>query len=102
MLYGIRPVVVAIIIQALWRLGQAAIKDATSAVVTIAAVALSVAGLSPLMVLLIAGIAVAMMRGAGGTGDRGIIAALPARLAIAPRAGGAAGGSGRLFLSFFK
>jgi len=92
---------VAIIIQ-LWRLGQAAIKDATSAVVTIAAVALSVAGLSPLMVLLIAGIAVAVVRTARGTGDRGVVAALPAALAIAPSAGSAAVSLGSLFLVFLK
>jgi chromate transporter len=102
MLYGIRPVVVAIIIQALWRLGQTAIKDATSAGVTIAAVALSVAGLSPLVVLLIAGIAVAAVRTARGTGDRGIVAALPAALAIAPSAGSAAVSLGSLFLVFLK
>ena len=102
MLYGIRPVVVAIIVQALWRLGQAAIKDATSAVVAIAAVALSVAGLSPLMVLLIAGIAVAVVRTARGTGDRGVVAALPAALAIAPSAGSAAVSLGSLFLVFLK
>ena len=66
MLYGIRPFVVAIIIQALWRLGQAAIKDATSAVVTIVAVALSVVGLSPLVVLLISGSAVAAVWTARG------------------------------------
>jgi chromate transporter len=102
MLYGIRPVVVAIIIQALWRLGQAAIKDATSAVVTIAAVALSVVGLSPLVVLLIAGIAVAAVRTARGAGDRGIVAALPAALAMAPSTGSAAVGLGTLFLVFLK
>ena len=102
MLYGIRPVVVAIIMQALWRLGQAAIKDATLAVVTIAAVALSVVGLSPLGVLLIAGIAVAAVRTARGAGDRGIVAALPAGLVMAPSAGSTAVGLGALFLVFLK
>jgi chromate transporter len=102
MLYSIRPVVVAIIVQALWRLGQVAIKDATSAVVAIAAVALSVAGLSPLAVLVIAGIAVAVVRATRGTGDRGIVAALPAALAMAPGAGSSAVGLGSLFLVFLK
>ena len=102
MLNGIRPVVVAIIMQALWRLGQAAIKDATSAVVTIAALALSVVGLSPLGVLLIAGIAVAAVRTARGAGDRGIVAALPAALVMAPSAGSATVGLGALFLVFLK
>ena len=102
MLYGIRPVVVAIIMQALWRLGQVAIKDATSAVVTVAAVALCVVGLSPLVVLLIAGIAVAAVRTARGAGDRGIVAALPAALVMAPSAGSTAVGLGALFLVFLK
>src|SRR2546426_10923013 len=34
-LYGIRPVVVAIILQAVWRLGSAAVKDAASLVVAV-------------------------------------------------------------------
>jgi chromate transporter len=70
--------------------------------VTIAAVALSVVGLSPLVVLLIAGIAVAAVRTARGAGDRGIVAALPAALAMAPSAGSAAVGLGALFLVFLK
>ena len=45
-LYGIRPVVVAIILQAVWRLGQVAIRDTISAAVGVAAAVLSVAGLA--------------------------------------------------------
>jgi len=102
MLYGLRPAVVAIIIQALWQLGQTAVKDAPSAGVTIAAVALSVAACHPLVVLLITGITVAVVRAARGAGDRGIVAALPTALAIPPSAGSAAVSLESLFLVFLK
>src|SRR5580700_3035974 len=57
-LYGIKPVVIAVILQALWGLGRTAIKTWFIAVVGLVSIALSAWGLHPLLLLLIAGGAV--------------------------------------------
>ena len=54
-LYGIRPVVVAIILQALWRLGQTALKTRFLAVIAVGAAVASFAGLGPIWILLCCG-----------------------------------------------
>src|SRR5580692_2713713 len=54
-LYGIKPVVIAVILQALWGLGRTAIKNWFIAVVGLIAIALSAWGLHPLLLLLLAG-----------------------------------------------
>jgi chromate transporter len=56
-LYGIKPVVIAVILQALWGLGRTAVKTRFLAFVGIAALILSLLGLHPLLLLLVAGIA---------------------------------------------
>lgn len=80
-LWGIKAVVVAIVAQALWRLGRTAVRDAMLAGVALAAVAALVLGVHELVVLLVAGVAVAAWRGGGG-------------LAVAAAPLGVAGGSG--------
>jgi len=60
-LFGIKPVIIAIVIQALWGLGRTAIKTNFLAVVAVAAVALGFAGLNELLLLLVAGLAVALV-----------------------------------------
>ena len=54
-LYGIKPAVIAIILQALWKLSQTAVKTKFLAVIGLAAVLLSAMGLAPLLVLALAG-----------------------------------------------
>ena len=61
LLYGVKPVVIAVILQALWGLGRAAIKSWTLAIAGALCVALSVAGVNALVLLLAAGIAVACL-----------------------------------------
>jgi chromate transporter len=51
-LYGIKPVVIAIILQALWRLARTAIKSRTLAIIGLLALAANVLGATPLAVLL--------------------------------------------------
>jgi chromate transporter len=58
-LYGIKPAVIAIILQALWSLARAAIKSKLLAVIGALAVVLSGLGVAPLIVLAIAGTACA-------------------------------------------
>lgn len=51
LLYGVKPVVIAIVLQALWRLGKSAVKTRLLAVMGILALASSFLGASPLLVL---------------------------------------------------
>jgi chromate transporter len=55
LLYGVKPVVIAIILQALWKLGRTAIKSVWLAVVALVTLFLAVAGVSPLLVLIVGG-----------------------------------------------
>ncbi len=72
-LYGIKPVIVAVVVQALWGLGRTAVKNETLAAVGVAAVVTSVAGVNELLVLLAGGLAYAVSArskrrsGAGGS-----------------------------------
>lgn len=56
-LYGIKPVVIAVILQALWSLGRTAVKTKFLALVGVASLFLSLLGLHPLLLLLVAGVA---------------------------------------------
>lgn len=56
LLYGIKPVVIAIILQALWKLGRTAIKGPLTAVAGLAALALYFMGVQPLVALLAGGL----------------------------------------------
>ncbi|MGA2420059.1 MAG: chromate efflux transporter [Candidatus Acidiferrum sp.] len=60
LLYGVKPVVIAVIVQALWGLGRTAIKTAWLAIVGIASLILAFLGLHPLPLLLIAGVVVCL------------------------------------------
>ncbi len=56
-LYGIKPAVIAIVLQALWSLARSATKTKFLAVIGVIAVVLNAAGMAPLAVLAIAGTA---------------------------------------------
>jgi chromate transporter len=60
LLAGVKPVVIAIVVQALWRLGRAAVKNAWLGALSIVAAALTVAGVNELFVLLGSGLLAAM------------------------------------------
>ncbi|HWU91529.1 MAG TPA: chromate efflux transporter [Kofleriaceae bacterium] len=61
-MYGIKPVIIAVVIQALWGLGKAAVKTPSLAIVGAAAVAASLVGVNELVVLAAAGVIVAAGR----------------------------------------
>lgn len=61
-LYGIKPVIIAIVLQALWSLGRAAIKTKFLALIGIAGVILTFFGLHELLVLLGGGLIVVAVR----------------------------------------
>jgi chromate transporter len=96
LLYGVRPVVVAIVLEAVWRLGRTAIRDAAAALVAFGAAVLSLTGTAPVTALLAAGLALAAIR----TAPRGLAAAF----STVPAGGAAAAspGLGGLFLVFLK
>lgn len=54
-LYGIKPVVIAVILQALWSLGRTAVKSTFLGLIALLSLALSAFGLHPLLLLLVAG-----------------------------------------------
>jgi chromate transporter len=51
LLYGVKPVVIAVILQALWKLGRSAIKNWWLVTVALIALGLSAAGVTPVLVL---------------------------------------------------
>jgi len=58
LLYGVKPVIIAVVVEALWGLGHVAVKTRLLGAVALAAAAVSAAHVNPLVVLLGAGIAV--------------------------------------------
>ena len=74
-LYAMKPVIIAIVLQALWRLGRAAIKTKWLALVGVAGIVLSVLGVNELAVLFGAGAAVGlaswMFKAAAGVDRKG-------------------------------
>lgn len=61
-LYGVKPVIIAIVLQALWSLGRAAIKTKLLAAVSIAGVILTFLGIHELFILFGGGVVVGMGR----------------------------------------
>ena len=88
LLYGVKPVVMAVVAQALFGLGRSAVKSRTLALVGAAALAAIFLGVSELLVLFAAGAIMAALRsarpGAGAGGAAGTL-----RAAAVPAGGGA-------------
>ncbi len=106
-LYGVKPVIIAVVAQALWRLGKSALKSRSLVALAVAATALSLAGLNELLILFGAGAASMAMRGGRGreSGTPFCAAPFAAAIAGAPAAGAiapAAIGLWPLFLFFLK
>ena len=62
LLFGIKPVIIAIVIQAVWNLGKKAVKDAPTIIAGIAGIAAYLAGLNEILVLILLGIAVMLVK----------------------------------------
>lgn len=62
LLYGVKPVMIAIILQALWGLGRKAIKDRLTFVVAIACIALYFLGVNEILLLFAGGLAVMLVK----------------------------------------
>ena len=61
-LYGIKPVIIAVVVQALWGLGKSALKNSHLAVLGIGAAAANLVGTNELLVLFAAGVAMAVIQ----------------------------------------
>jgi chromate transporter len=77
LLYGVKPVIIAVVAQALWSLGRAAVKDARLALAAAAVAVLALAGVNELALLFAAGAAVAVARGIARPGRLSAAALLP-------------------------
>ncbi len=62
LLYGIKPVIIAVVLQALWKLGKKAAKDRPTTVVGLCAIALYFTGINEILLLLLAGLAVMLVK----------------------------------------
>jgi chromate transporter len=104
LLYGVKPVIIAVVIQALWGLGRSAVKSWTLAAVGVAALAAALAGVNELIVLAVAGLAVAAGRGviARGGGPAASWGAVPLLGASTAAAGATSVGLWPLFAVFLK
>jgi chromate transporter len=109
-LRGIKPVMIAVVVQALLGFGGTVLRRPALGAVAVGALAAAALGMGELLVLLAAGVCVAAGRklrgGAGGAGAAGLLPALPA-LGLGPLASAAAApvagvGLGALFWTFLK
>lgn len=65
LLYGVKPVIIAVVVQALWGLAPRALKTRSLLVIGLAALGASAAGVNALLVLLSAGILTLLLRKVG-------------------------------------
>jgi chromate transporter len=113
-LYGVKPVVIAVVVQALWRLGRSAVKTRGLAMLAVAAICAVVVGVHELIVLGGAGLAMAVWRATTDRRVRGpraycLTSVLLSGAAGVPTAAGASAGAAAasfglwpLFLVFAK
>jgi chromate transporter len=69
-LYGVKPVVIAVVLQALWGLGRAALKTRGLIALAVAAVVAAAAGVNELVILFGAGAVMIAVRGVAGERPR--------------------------------
>ena len=60
LLYGVKPVVIAVVLQALWRLGRTALKSRTLALIGAAALTAAALGANEILILFVAGAIIAL------------------------------------------
>lgn len=72
-LYGVKPVIIVIVLQALWSLGKTAIKSRFLAAIGLAGVALTWLGVHELLILAGAGLLVAFVRSFAQRNDRRLL-----------------------------
>ena len=105
-LYGIKPVIIAVVAQALWGLTRTAVKNKFLAALTLAATAASFLGVNQLIVLFGGGILAVLARESSRAGGGRLLTAAAPGLAVPTAGAGIAGGVAfgllPLFLFFLK
>lgn len=76
LLYGIKPVIIAVITQALWKLGKSAVKNPQTLVACVAVIGFFWIGLNEILLLLLAGLVV-MLINTWGHRETGTLVLLP-------------------------
>jgi len=84
LLYGVKPIIIAVVVQALWHLGRTAVKTWMLGILGVGAAALSYAGINPLLVLLLVG--VLMMAARAWSPPKGVVASVAPLLGMASAA----------------
>jgi chromate transporter len=101
-LYGVKPVIIAVVLQALWGLGKTAIKSAHLGLITVAAVAAVSFGVNELLVLLCAGLVMVLTATLGRSGTTLLAAPLGSLFLIFLKIGSVLYGSGYVLLAFLR
>ncbi|MBD2461005.1 chromate transporter [Oscillatoria sp. FACHB-1407] len=107
LLYGIKPIIIAVVLQALWKLGKSAAKDLPTILAGLAVIVAFFLGVDEILLLVLAGVAVMLIRTwgrAGSTTTSALMLPIPSLLA---QVGGGAGTSPspnwiQVFLFFLK
>jgi chromate transporter len=102
LLYGVKPVVIAIILQALWKLGRTAVKSAWLAVVALVMLFLALVGVGPLLVLITGGFLGVVVSLDATRRKSALFAILNPQAATATTAAVASVSLGPIFLTFVK
>ena len=107
LLYGVKPVIIAVVLHALWSLGHAATRTRAIAAVGVVSLAAAAAGVHELLVLFLAGAVLAGARWAGearaGRAAHGLLTIVPlAAAAAGPASAAVPFGLLPLFLFFLK
>src|SRR3989441_706533 len=85
LLYGVKPVIIAVVLQAIWGLGRTAVRGTLLAAVALAVLALSLAGANEIVLLLAGGLVVPLARAARGAWVAAAVAPVATVLAgVAP------------------
>jgi len=85
LLYGVKPVIIAIVVQALWSLGTTAVKGSLTGVVGAAVIGLSFLGVNEVLLLFAGGFVVMLvMRIREGRGRSGSLGALSGSILLVP------------------
>jgi chromate transporter len=101
-LFGVKAVVVAVIVQALWRLGRSAITSRASAVLALAALAAGLAGIDEIGVILGCGVAAGAIRAARDARDGAPAGALMPIFLFFLKVGSVLFGSGYVLVVFLR
>jgi chromate transporter len=103
LLYGIKPVIIGIVVYALWGLGRTAVKDGPLGVIAAFSLALYLAGVSPIAVLLAGALAIAAVRRVVPISGSGVLALVSGSRLLVQAAGSSDPHRlGVLFLTFLK